>query len=125
MVSRTWSRPQIQRAQRWMPMRNPPCALFAAACERDFEGIVAKWSPGRYQTGSGTSWLKIKNASYSQIEGRHDCSNPEGALSVHPRVPRGAPAGRPLRVSTIRNDDASVDITMGVTGANKRGSSRS
>jgi ATP-dependent DNA ligase len=36
--------------------------LYRAACKRDLEGIVAKWSRGTYQTdGRGTSWLKIKN----------------------------------------------------------------
>jgi ATP-dependent DNA ligase len=40
---------------------------------QDLEGIVAKWKDGRYQAGTGsTSWLKIKNRAYSQVEGRHD-----------------------------------------------------
>ena len=26
--------------------------LLHVACERDFEGIVAKWARGRYQTGT-------------------------------------------------------------------------
>ena len=35
------------------------CDLFRAACERDLEGIVAKWLRGTYQTsGSATSWLQ-------------------------------------------------------------------
>lgn len=46
------------------------CDLFRVACERDLEGIVAKWSRGTYQSGAGTSWLKIKNPHYSQIVGR-------------------------------------------------------
>lgn len=47
--------------------------LFRAACERDLEGIVAKWVHGTYQTGGRrTSWLKIKNPAYSQMEGRHE-----------------------------------------------------
>ena len=38
------------------------CDLFRVACERDLEGIVAKWAPGTYGTdGRATSWLKIKN----------------------------------------------------------------
>jgi hypothetical protein len=42
-------------------------SLFELACERDLEGIVAKWSKGSYQCdGRGTSWLKIKNPDYSQ-----------------------------------------------------------
>jgi bifunctional non-homologous end joining protein LigD len=49
------------------------CDLFRAACERDLEGIAAKWSRGTYQTdGRRTSWLKIKNPAYSQIVDRHE-----------------------------------------------------
>jgi hypothetical protein len=41
-------------------------------CRRDLEGIVAKWKQGTYLDGSTlrTSWLKIKNPNYTQIEGR-------------------------------------------------------
>ena len=47
--------------------------LYELACERDLEGIVAKWARGSYQCdGRGTSWLKIKNPEYSQAEGRHE-----------------------------------------------------
>ena len=44
--------------------------FFAAACRNDLEGVVAKWIHGTYQQGPGTSWLKIKNPNYSQMEGR-------------------------------------------------------
>jgi bifunctional non-homologous end joining protein LigD len=47
--------------------------LFRVACERDLEGIVAKWARGTYRTdGRATSWLKIKNSEYSQIRDRHE-----------------------------------------------------
>jgi bifunctional non-homologous end joining protein LigD len=47
--------------------------LFQVACERDLEGIVAKWSQGTYKCeGRGTSWLKIKNAAYTQMDGRRE-----------------------------------------------------
>lgn len=46
--------------------------FFRAVCERDLEGVVAKWARGRYQGGWETSWLKIKNPTYSQMEGRHE-----------------------------------------------------
>ena len=47
--------------------------LFGAACERDLEGIVGKWPRGSYSSdGRSTSWVKIKNPSYSQMEGRHE-----------------------------------------------------
>jgi len=38
--------------------------LFRVACERDLEGIVAKWGQGTYQTDRrATSWLKIDEPS--------------------------------------------------------------
>jgi bifunctional non-homologous end joining protein LigD len=47
--------------------------LYRLACDRDLEGIVGKWSRGTYQCdGRGTSWLKIKNAQYSQMDGRRE-----------------------------------------------------
>jgi bifunctional non-homologous end joining protein LigD len=49
------------------------CDLFRAACDRDLEGIVAKWSRGPYQRdGVSTSWIKVKNPQYSQAEGRYE-----------------------------------------------------
>ncbi|HEU5256527.1 MAG TPA: hypothetical protein VFU28_11085 [Vicinamibacterales bacterium] len=55
-------------------------ALFRAACKNDLEGVVAKWRHGTYQTGQGTSWLKIKNPRYSQVEGRHELFEHRGQL---------------------------------------------
>ena len=47
--------------------------FYELACERDLEGIVAKWARGTYQRdGAATSWLKIKNPGYSQAEGRQE-----------------------------------------------------
>jgi bifunctional non-homologous end joining protein LigD len=47
--------------------------LFGLACAHDAEGVVAKWTRGRYFTdGATTSWLKVKNAEYSQAIGRHE-----------------------------------------------------
>jgi bifunctional non-homologous end joining protein LigD len=45
--------------------------LFQAVCERDLEGIVAKLAAGVYEPAA-TTWVKIKNAAYSQAEGRAD-----------------------------------------------------
>jgi ATP-dependent DNA ligase len=51
--------------------------LFRVACERDLEGIVGKCAHGTYHSeGRSTSWLKIKNAAYSQMEGRHELFEP-------------------------------------------------
>ena len=47
--------------------------LFGLVCDHDAEGIVAKWCRGTYHVdGRTTSWLKIKNPSYSQAVGRHE-----------------------------------------------------
>lgn len=46
--------------------------FYRVACQRDLEGIVAKWGRGTYQNDGATSWLKVKNATYSQAEGRHE-----------------------------------------------------
>ena len=54
-------------------LRERGCALFAEACRRDLEGVVAKWHDGHYETdGVSTSWVKVKNPSYSQIRGRRE-----------------------------------------------------
>jgi ATP-dependent DNA ligase len=46
-------------------------AFFAEICARDLEGIVAKRKLGIYKD-DGNSWLKVKNRTYSQAEGRHE-----------------------------------------------------
>ena len=47
--------------------------LFRVACERDLEGIVGKFANGAYETdGVSTSWVKIKNPTYSQMAGRRE-----------------------------------------------------
>jgi hypothetical protein len=54
---------------------------------RDLEGIVAKWAHGTYQTdGRSTSWLKIKNPEYTQIQGRTELF--ENRIRVEGRKPR-------------------------------------
>ena len=45
--------------------------FFQEICAHDLEGIVAKHNLGIYKD-DGNSWLKIKNPSYSQTEGRHE-----------------------------------------------------
>jgi bifunctional non-homologous end joining protein LigD len=48
-------------------------ALFKHVCKMDLEGIVAKHSFGPYVTEpQKTTWFKIKNKSYSQMEGREE-----------------------------------------------------
>lgn len=62
------------------------CDLFRGACERDLEGIVAKWAHGTYRTdGRATSWLKIKNTDYSQIVDRHELFETRWTFEGWPR----------------------------------------
>jgi bifunctional non-homologous end joining protein LigD len=54
--------------------------LFRLACAHDTEGIVGKWAKGRYHVdGSTTSWLKVKNPTYTQAVGRHELFEGRGS----------------------------------------------
>jgi len=45
--------------------------LFDFASEHDLEGIVGKWKFGSYlPNNNATTWIKVKNLSYTQAEGR-------------------------------------------------------
>jgi ATP-dependent DNA ligase len=47
--------------------------FFSLACQHDLEGIVAKHRDGAYLSDSEeTSWLKIRNRAYSQMQGRNE-----------------------------------------------------
>jgi bifunctional non-homologous end joining protein LigD len=68
------------------------CGLYHAACERDLEGIVAKWAKGRYHTdGVQTSWIKIKNPTYSHMTNRRELferrRDPQGPRRRAQRIP--------------------------------------
>ena len=45
--------------------------FFAEICAHDLEGIVAKRKLGIYKDDA-PGWLKLKNPTYSQAEGRHE-----------------------------------------------------
>jgi len=46
-------------------------ALFQRVCKIDLEGVVAKHSFGPYTTEpERTTWFKIRNPKYSQMEGK-------------------------------------------------------
>ena len=47
------------------------CAFFDEICRRDLEGIVAKPAQSPYRT-ERPLWIKIKNAGYTQAEGRRE-----------------------------------------------------
>lgn len=58
--------------------------LFEKACQTNCEGIIAKWAEGTdHVDGRTTSWLKIKNPDYSQMEGRREVF--ERRSDVRPR----------------------------------------
>jgi bifunctional non-homologous end joining protein LigD len=73
------------------------CDLFRAVCSRDLEGIVGKYADGIYQSdGRSTSWVKIKNPAYTQMEGRHEVF--EGKVA-DPRRSSGAKLPLALRLT--------------------------
>jgi ATP-dependent DNA ligase len=55
------------------------------SCEQDLEGVVAKLKVGLY-TPDATTWVKIRNPQYSQMEGRRE-------LFEKPRSTRSTSAG--------------------------------
>jgi ATP-dependent DNA ligase len=59
------------------------CALFDAVCQMDLEGIVAKRKYSVYRPSEKPSphWIKIKNPSYSQAEGRQEMFEVRGPRS--------------------------------------------
>src|SRR4051812_20780183 len=47
--------------------------IYDFACQHDLEGVVAKWKHGSSLPNSNaTTWIKIKNPAYSQMEGRNE-----------------------------------------------------
>lgn len=52
--------------------------FFRLICDRDLEGVVAKYRFGKY----GESWFKIRNPTYSQREGRHELFDRRRARTV-------------------------------------------
>ena len=64
------------------------CDLFPVACERDFEGVVAKWAHGTDRTdGRATSWTKFKHLQYTQMRDRHELFAARGADVTRGRAP--------------------------------------
>jgi bifunctional non-homologous end joining protein LigD len=52
-------------------------ALYERVCKLDMEGIVAKHAFGSYSVEQPTTWIKIKNPGYSQMQGREELFNRE------------------------------------------------
>ena len=62
-------------------------ALFEAIRDRDLEGVVAKWKGGRYHTdGQTTSWLKVRNPTYPQVEQRREVFAPRRSVWTRSRA---------------------------------------
>jgi hypothetical protein len=93
------------------------CDLFRVACERDFEGIVAKWSRGTYRSdGGATSCLKTKNLDYSQMPNRHELFELRQFHQRRARVASLPPPGAPLKDgaelrTTIRQSSRSLVLS--------------
>ena len=51
--------------------------FYRLACEMDLEGVVAKLKHGAY----GEGWFKIRNARYSQYEGRRELFEKKRSVS--------------------------------------------
>jgi ATP-dependent DNA ligase len=56
--------------------------LFRFSCEHDLEGIVAKHKYSLYLPDRGTTWMKIRNRSYSQWVGREELFERERHLDT-------------------------------------------
>ena len=64
--------------------------LFAAVCEQDLEGIVAKHQRGLYDPDA-SSWWKVKNVAYSQARDRWELFEPRGRRPARPnKLPRAS-----------------------------------
>lgn len=64
--------------------------LFAAIKGKDLEGIVREIgsAAATHCDGHTTSWLKIRNSDYSQMEGRHDVFAPRRSVWSRSRSAR-------------------------------------
>jgi hypothetical protein len=60
-------------------MQRAQVRIFAEICRRDLERIVANRKTGVYREDR-QDWLKVKNPTYSQAQGRHDLFR---GVSVH------------------------------------------
>jgi bifunctional non-homologous end joining protein LigD len=80
--------------------------LFEAVRGKDLEGVVAKWKRGRYHSdGCTTSWLKVRNPDYSQMDGRHEVFAPRRSTwgrsrSARPVLCPELQSATPLRKAT-------------------------
>ena len=70
-LRRLLSKVQASRMQYADHVEQYGMALFQRVCKLDLEGIVAKHSLAPYTT-ERTTWFKIKNRNYSQMEGREE-----------------------------------------------------
>jgi ATP-dependent DNA ligase len=70
-LRRLLSKVPESRMQYVEPIEQYGKALFQRVCKLDLEGIVAKHSHGPYVTEpQQTTWFKIRNRNYSQMERR-------------------------------------------------------
>jgi ATP-dependent DNA ligase len=67
--------------------------FLQAAAAMDLEGVVGKYAAGTYQVGEEfTSWVKVRNPAYSQMQGRAELFEARGdgavvrSRAVRPRL---------------------------------------
>jgi bifunctional non-homologous end joining protein LigD len=83
-------------------------ALFQRVCEMDLEGIVAKHSFGPYVTDRERStWFKIRNRSYSQMQGREE-------LFERERHKEPAPGWHCCELACAELEQANVSLSGGI-----------
>jgi bifunctional non-homologous end joining protein LigD len=70
-LRRLLSKAQVSRMRYADHVEREGIALFKRVCKMDLEGIVAKHSLAPYTT-ERTTWFKIKNRNYSQMQGREE-----------------------------------------------------
>ena len=80
--------------------------LFREVCQRDLEGIVAKWRLGRYHDdGVTTTWFKVKNPQDSQGIDRADLFAPRRSLTAPSRAARPVLSPELSRIPPTSLDD--------------------
>jgi bifunctional non-homologous end joining protein LigD len=73
LLRRSITRRLVSRLRYLDHVERSGCELFRLTCERNLEGIIAKPIMSIYDTAKRkSSWTKIKNPDYSQVEGREE-----------------------------------------------------
>src|ERR1700730_12093800 len=100
--------PRMRRLQYVDHLEQRGTALFQRVCEMDLEGIVAKHSFGPYVAArERMKWFKIRNRSYSQIQGREE-------LFERERDKEPVPGWRCCELACAELEQANVLLSGGI-----------